>query len=89
MKAVFHISHRIQLKMSMYFPKKGAVSEKIIQMKANRKSLLIALNLFVTEFWFLIKVCSFPNQDDDDEDGDLSKYQLDDDSDNENKDKGR
>lgn len=58
-------------------------------MKANRKSLLKVLNLFVTEFWFLIKVCSFPNQDDDDEDGDLSKYQLDDDSDNENKDKGR
>ena len=58
-------------------------------MRANRKSLLKVLNLFVTEFWFLIKVCSFPNQDEDDEDGDLSKYQLDDDSDNENKDKGR
>ena len=54
------------------------------------KKVLVVLNHFVTEFWFLIKVCSFPNQDDDDdEDGDLSKYQLDDDSDNENKDKGR
>ena len=30
MTAVFHISHRIQFKMSVDFPKKGAVSEKII-----------------------------------------------------------
>lgn len=30
MTTVFHISHRIQLKISVYFPKKGAVSEKII-----------------------------------------------------------
>ena len=30
MTTVFHISHRIQLKISVYFPKKVAVSEKII-----------------------------------------------------------
>ena len=30
MTAVLHILHRIQLKISVYFPKKGIVSEKII-----------------------------------------------------------